>query len=94
MSLFSVPEGYQCVVRQSDTQLYAYKTNQRHTFIINGINWEHTSTQTNTTIPNNAVCVTNPQVPSAIANNLILVAAAFAICAFSLIYKIMKRSFL
>lgn len=94
MSLFSVPEGYSCVTRQNDTTLYAYKGSQRHTYIINGINWEHTSTQTNTTIPTNAVCVTNPQIPSAITNNLVLVSAVFAICFFLLIYKIMKRTFL
>lgn len=94
MALFAIPEGYSCVVRQNDTTLYGYKNNQRHTFIINGIEWEHTSTQTNTTTPTNVVCVTSPQIPSNALLAMILIGGVFAICTFSIIYKIMKRSFL
>lgn len=94
MSMFSVPEGYSCVTRQSDTTLYAYKGNQRDTYIINGIEWEHTSTQTNSTIPANSVCHSNVQIPSSVVMPILLVAAAFALGFLSLVYKIMKRSFL
>lgn len=94
MNWFAIPEGYSCVTRQNDTQLYGYVGNQRHTFVINGLKWEHTSTQTNTTTPQNAVCVTSPQVPSSVVPSLILAGCAIAICFFSLINKIMKRSYL
>lgn len=94
MSMFSIPEGYSCVVRQNDTTLYAYKNNQRHVYTINGLGWEHTSTQTNSTVPNSAVCVTNLQIPSSVVAPIILVGAVFALAMFSLIYKIMKRTFL
>lgn len=94
MSMFSIPEGYSCVTRQSDTTLYGYTGNRRDIFIINGLNWERTSTQKNITIPVNTVCVTSPQIPSSVVMPILLIGAAVAFGMFSMIYKIMKRSFL
>ncbi len=94
MALFDIPEGYSCIVRTSDTQLSAYKNNQRHTYIVNGIEWEHTSTQTNVTIPTNSVCVTSPQIPSNALLAMLLLGGAIALCTFKMIFNIMKRSFL
>ena len=37
MTWFSIPEGYSCVIRQSDTSLYAYQGSRRDTFILNGL---------------------------------------------------------
>lgn len=94
MTWFSVPEGYNCVIRQNDTILYGYVGNQRHTFTLNGLTWQHTSTQTNTTIPNNSVCVTTPQIPSTFLTGALVAAALIVLGAFSIIAKIVKRSYL
>lgn len=94
MALFDIPKGYSCVVRTNDTQLNAYKNNQRHVYIANGLEWEHTSTQTNTTVPNNSVCITSPQIPSNALTGMIIAGTLFAIAAFNIIFNIMKRTFL
>lgn len=94
MALFDIPEGYSCVVRQNDTTLYAYAGNHRHVYVVNGLNWEHTSTQINSTIPTNSVCVTSRQYPSSVVDAFVLGGIAFAILTFAMIFKLMKRSFL
>lgn len=87
---FNIPEGYTCVTRASDTQLYAYKSSTRDTFIFNGFEWERTATSS-ASYPSNPVCVAGRQVPSGVLNALLLGGVAFSICFFGMIYKMFKR---
>lgn len=71
---FQVPsaETYSCIQRQSDTTIYAYKSNVRDTYIINGLTWEKTGTQSYTGNLNNIVCVTGYQIPSQVTGFIVL----------------------
>lgn len=94
MAWFDIPEGYTCVVRQSDTSLYAYQGTRRDTYTVNGLKWQKTATATNTSVPTSAVCVTNSQIPAASMNSMLLIGCTFCVLALITIFKIMKRTFL
>lgn len=89
--MFEVPSGYDCVVRNSDTSLYAYSGNTRTSFIPNGFSWQSTSVSTTSSRPSTSLCVTSPQFPSAFSSTILIGGYIFAICFFVMIYKIFKR---
>lgn len=94
MAWFDIPEGYTCVVRSNDTTLYAYQNSRRDTYTQNGLSWQKTATSTNFSLPSNPVCVSIPQIPSSILTGILVSATFIALGAFSMITKIVKRSFL
>lgn len=94
MTWFQIPQGYGCVTRQNDTTLYGYTGSRRDTFTLNGLSWEKTATQTNVNYPTNQVCVTTPQTPSSFLTGAIVASTMLVISGFSIIYKIIKRTFL
>lgn len=94
MAWFSIPEGYTCVTRSNDTTLYAYRNSQRDTYTQNGLSWQRTATSINSSLPSNPVCVSTPQIPSSILTGVLVSATFIALGAFSMITKIVKRSFL
>lgn len=94
MTWFAIPEGYSCVTRQNDTQLYGYTGSRRDIYTLNGLNWQKTATSTNTNIPSNPVCVTTPQIPSSFLTGAIVAGTMLVLGFFSVVYKIIKRSFL
>lgn len=83
--MFSIPEGYSCVVRNSDTQLYAYNSNYRDVYTANGFAWQKTGTTTSSRIPDNSVCVENPQYPSSLLPPVIISAVIIILCFMKLI---------
>lgn len=83
--MFSVPEGYSCVVRNSDTQLYAYTSNRRDVYTANGFSWQKTGSSTSSGIPNNPVCVETPQYPSSLLPPVIISAVIIILCFMKLI---------
>lgn len=85
---FERPSNYDCVVRNSDTQLYGYRNNVRDTFIPNGLYWQKTATSSYNTIPNGSVCLSDsPVYPSALLSPLLVSATLVVLCFFSLIIK-------
>lgn len=96
MSWFDIPEGYSCVVRQSDTTLYAYRngSNVRDTYTVNGLIWEKTGQTTTSSSTASSVCVSTPQIPSTFLTGALVSGTLVALCAFSMIYKTIKRSWL
>lgn len=94
MSWFSIPEGYSCVTRQSDTQLYAYKNGTRDVYTLNGLKWQKTSTNSNSSLPSRPVCVTTPQIPSSFLTGGLVAGTIIVIGAFSVIAKMIRRTYL
>lgn len=93
MSWFSLPEGYDCVVRQNDTTLYAYGSGKRDIYTINGFNWLKTSTSDNnwSGVPDSAICQTTAQIPSSVVPSFLLTGSAFVIMFFIFIYKLFGK---
>ena len=94
MTWFSIPEGYSCVIRQSDTSLYAYQGSRRDTFILNGLSWQKSSTSTGSSIPPNSVCVSTPQIPSTLLTGCTISSVLIVLATFSMIYKMIRRVYL
>lgn len=95
MIWFSIPEGYSCVTRQNDTTLYAYKDyNTRDTFTLNGLVWQHTATSNYSGSIGNNVCVTAPQIPSSFLTGGLVAGTLVVLCAFNMIYKMIRRVYL
>lgn len=94
MSWFAIPEGYSCVVRQNDTQLYAYKNNTRDVYTLNGLKWQKTSTNLSSSLPSNPVCVITPQIPSTFLTGGLVAGTLIVIGAFSVIAKMIRRTYL
>lgn len=83
--MFNIPEGYTCVVRQSDTQLYAYKNNIRDIYQLNGFKWQKISTNTNSSISSSSICVQGRQIPSSLVPSFILGALLIVLAFFKII---------
>ena len=93
MAWFELPADYDCVVRQNDTTLYAYGNGRRDTYTINGLSWLKTATSSQSwgNIPDNAICQTTAQIPSAIVPSFVFVGSAFVLAFFILIYKLFGK---
>lgn len=93
MAWFELPTGYDCVTRQSDTTLYAYGNGDRDTYTINGFTWlkTGTSSQSWSGVPDNAICQSTAQIPSAFVPSFVLVGSAFVLAFFILVYKIFGK---
>lgn len=96
MTWFDIPEGYSCVVRQSDTTLYAYRngSNVRDTFTLNGLRWQKTGQSTSSTSIASSVCVTTPQIPSSFLTGGLVAGTLVVLAAFNMIYKMIRRVYL
>lgn len=96
MIWFDIPEGYSCVVRQSDTTLYAYRNGStvRDTYTVNGLKWQKTGQTTNSSLTASSVCVTTPQIPSTFLTGGLVAGTLVVLAAFSMIYKMIRRVFL
>lgn len=87
MHWFDIPEDYNCVTRQNDTTLYAYKNNIRDTYTLNGLEWEHTASSNFNNTYNNLICVSGSQVPSQVTPWLIGCGFVLMLCIFNHIIK-------
>lgn len=96
MIWFDIPEGYSCVVRQSDTTLYAYRngSNVRDTYTVNGLSWQKTGQTTSSSSYASSICVTTPQIPSTFLTGGLVAGTLVVLAAFSMIYKMIRRVFL
>lgn len=94
MTWFSVPEGYSCVVRQNDTTLYGYVSNRRDVYTLNGLKWQKTSVQNNSSLPTNSVCVTTPQIPASFLTGGLVSATLLVLGVFSIIARMIRRTYL
>lgn len=94
MTWFEIPSGYSCVVRSNDTTLVGYQGNRRDTYTLNGLVWQKTATTTNNNYPSNIVCVTDPQIPSSVHTGLIIGGVLIMLGFFSIIAKMIRRTYL
>lgn len=94
MTWFSIPEGYQCVVRNNDTTLFAYQGSRRDTYTLNGLSWQKTATSSSTNYPSNTVCISTPQIPSSVHTGLIVGGVLIMLAFFSFIAKMIRRTYL
>lgn len=84
--MYELPTGYQCITRSNDgNYLYAYNSNIRDTYGINGFSWQKISTNYNSSLPNSSVCLESPQYPNQFAQSLILPATLIVLAFFKII---------
>lgn len=87
MRWFAIPENYDCVTRQNDTTLYAYKNNIRDTYTLNGVEWQKSATSTYNGNYSGLVCVSTSQIPSEFVPWFIGFAFVLMLCLFHHIIK-------
>lgn len=85
--MFEIPTGYNCVTRQNDTTLYGYRNNTRDTYTLNGFHWQKTGTSTSSSLPNNAVCVKDPQISTEAFGQIIFASVIILVAFFAALYK-------
>lgn len=88
---FKLPTGYQCLDINSSDRVYAYTSNRRDTYILNGFKWEKVA---ETAYSSYSTCSFNyggtHWVPHSVVENMILPAVLIVGALFSIILNWFK----